>query len=56
MEEKKKNPEMGAHRTIFHEMLSSSLPPAEKSVNRLADEATGITFAGQYHPSEESII
>lgn len=38
---------MGAHRTIFHELLSSNLAPAEKSIERLSDEATGITFAGK---------
>ncbi|KUJ23231.1 putative cytochrome P450 [Mollisia scopiformis] len=36
----------GGHKTIFHEILGSSLPPNEKSVARLAQEAFTIIPAG----------
>lgn len=36
-----------AHRTIFHDLLSNdSLPPEEKSVRRLTEEAQTIVGAG----------
>lgn len=35
-----------AHPTIFHELLESDLPPQEKSVDRLADEAQLMIGAG----------
>ncbi|CZR51378.1 related to cytochrome P450 CYP3/CYP5/CYP6/CYP9 subfamilies [Phialocephala subalpina] len=35
-----------SHPTIFHELLESDLPPQEKSVNRLADEAQLMIGAG----------
>ena len=34
-----------AHRTIFNEILTSSLPPQEKSIIRLQQEAAGIVGA-----------
>jgi len=34
------------HRTIFHELLSSKLPPQEKSLDRLADDALITVAAG----------
>ncbi|KAJ6443714.1 Polyketide synthase [Purpureocillium lavendulum] len=34
------------HRTVFHELLQSSLPPEELSVERLKHEAASITGAG----------
>jgi cytochrome P450 len=34
------------HPTIFHELLQSNLPPAEKSLNRLGDEAQLMIGAG----------
>lgn len=42
-----------AHRTIFHELLSSDeLPPEEKAVQRLADEAQTIIGAGTIRPEQ----
>jgi len=35
-----------SHATIFHELLESDLPPKEKSVDRLADEAQLMIGAG----------
>ena len=35
------------HRTIFHEILGSKLPPQEKTIARLGDEAS-VTIAGEY--------
>ena len=35
-----------AHRTVFHEMLNSNLPPQELSLDRLHHEAGSITGAG----------
>lgn len=35
------------HPAIFHELLNSNLPPEEKTVERLADEARVIVGAGQ---------
>jgi len=34
------------HPTIFHEVLSSKLPPHEKSIERLADDAQMVVMAG----------
>ena len=34
------------YRTIFHEILDSKLPPEEKTVARLGDEATTTLAAG----------
>lgn len=34
------------HRTVFHELLQSNLPPEELSVERLKHEAASITGAG----------
>ncbi len=33
--------------SIFHELLDSDLPPSDKTVARLADEATSLVAAGQ---------
>ena len=35
------------HPTIFHDLLTSDLPPSEKSMERLADEAQTVLGAGQ---------
>lgn len=35
-----------SHRTVFHELLQSGLPPEELSVERLKHEAASITGAG----------
>lgn len=34
------------HRTVFHEIFDSDLPPQEKTMPRLRQEASGITGAG----------
>jgi len=39
------------HPTIFHELLSSSLPPAEKSFERLVDEGETFVGAGTIPPA-----
>lgn len=36
----------GSHRTIFHELLSSDLPPQEKSYDRLWQEGSALIGAG----------
>jgi cytochrome P450 len=36
----------GPPRTIFHELLNSDLPPAEKSLNNLAQEGQNVIGAG----------
>lgn len=36
------------HRTIFHALVNSDLPPAEKSSRRLGDEAMGVITAGTF--------
>ena len=38
--------EKADHYTIFHDILSSSLPPAEKRTSRLADEGATVVSAG----------
>jgi cytochrome P450 len=43
---KKDDSRMADHPTIFHELLDSSLPPAEKSLNRLVDEGETVVAAG----------
>lgn len=43
--QKRQNQERGSsHQTIFHDLLSSNLPPPEKSLPRLAEE--GLTLVG----------
>ncbi len=39
-------PADNAYRTIFHEILNSKLPPKEKTITRLGDEAMA-TVAGE---------
>jgi cytochrome P450 len=34
------------HRTIFHDVLTSKLPPEEKTIERLADDAQMVVMAG----------
>ena len=38
--------ENASHRTIFHELRDSNLPPSEKTVSRLCDEGQLLTGAG----------
>ena len=38
--------ENASHRTIFHELRDSNLPPSEKTVDRLCDEGQLLTGAG----------
>lgn len=44
MAEKQYKREDLSHPTIFHELLNSKLPPAEKSVLRLAEEAQTVRW------------
>ena len=37
---------MSSHQTLFHEILSSNLPPEELRLNRLQNEAMGMIGAG----------
>jgi cytochrome P450 len=46
MKEQKVRYEDLSHPTLFHELLHSKLPPSEKSVQRLGDEARTIVNAG----------
>jgi len=55
IEEIRRNPKVGkkdeSHPTIFHDLLSSTLPESEKSTDRLAEEAVLLVGAGWYpHP------
>lgn len=38
--------QQASHRTVFHELLSSKLPPKELERNRLRDEAFSLVTAG----------
>jgi hypothetical protein len=51
IEEIRRNPRIGkkyeSHPTIFHDLLSSTLPESEKSTDRLAEEAVLLVGAGK---------
>lgn len=38
--------EQASHRTVFHELLESKLPPEERKRDRLRDEAVSLVKAG----------
>jgi hypothetical protein len=52
IEEIRHNPDIGkkdvSHPTIFHDLLTSSLPESEKSTERLAEEAVLLVGAGKH--------
>lgn len=42
--------------TIFHGLLNSNLPPSEKSIDRMLQEAQLLVVAGQDTTGDSSIV
>lgn len=42
--------------TIFHGLLKSNLPPAEKSIDRMVQEAQLLVVAGQDTTGDSSLV